>query len=92
MRFRNQTVGNEMAPDTPRHVFCMSHFVRVTPSMTVSFKSSPYKSSIDEHAENVVANTEWNQQGEAGTFSSESGLGKNTNIQHEEDGIELKFV
>lgn len=80
-----------MAPDTPRHVFCMSHFVRVTPSMTVSFKSSFNESSIDEHAENTSSNTEWNQQGEAGTFSSESGLG-NTNIQHEEDGIELKFV
>lgn len=37
-----------------RHVFCMSHFVRVTPSMTVSFKSSYNESSIDEHAENVV--------------------------------------
>lgn len=55
MRFRNQTVGNERAPDTrPHHVFCMSHLVRVTPSMTVSFKSSFNESSIDEHAENVV--------------------------------------
>lgn len=91
MRFRNQTVGNERALDTPRHVFCMSHFVRVTPSMTVSFKSSSYKSSIDEHAEKVVEHgvkstgrirnvQQWKW------FRQKI---QNTNIQHEEDGMAL---